>query len=97
MNDGFANVVSAVQIGNGECCCLQIVDGEEKEEEKALVMVFIRPHIHLRKFVDLQRDINGDKHRKLYGPKISAETIYLRRSFQVIYFVITDRGNYSRE
>lgn len=43
MNDGFANVVSAVQIGNGECCCLQ-TDGEE--EEKALVMVFIGPHVH---------------------------------------------------
>jgi len=45
MNDGFANVVSAVQIGNGECCCLQIID-EEEEEEKALVMVFIGPHVH---------------------------------------------------
>lgn len=51
----------------------------------------------LRKFVDLQHDINGDKRRKLYGPKISAETIYLRRSFQVIYaslrIVVIIRGN----
>lgn len=73
MNDGFANVVSAVQIGNGE---LLLTDRRwRRRRGESFSYGIYRTTRALRKFVDLQRDINGDKRRKLYGPKISVRKL----------------------
>lgn len=99
MNDGFANIVSAVQIGNDECCYVQTVDGRGGGGESFGYGIY-RTARKLRKFVDLYCDMDGDKSVAscMEDENIRTATIYLRRSFQVIYArSFTDCGNYSRE
>lgn len=71
----------------------------EKEEEKALVMVFIGPHVSygsLLIYIAIWTAISIASCMK--DENIRTATIYLRRSFQVIYArSFTDCGNYSRE